>query len=248
MNTSKTQRNQISLLWAEMQGAVDDHAWAEAEGLLWRILQVIPKAPCSVWDTLGYVLLMQGDYRTCEQVLRPFSQAPDRTFWMNHKLADAMRGQNRYCEAAELYRRSLSEGSDSELTYRNLLQVLYELQPSEALEELQRWTALPDLSDAARKGALAAAALVPGMELSQWLWEHGHHDGACRRRLLEEHCYALSPSDCWKILEQVEEPTPWERALKQKLLKLRLRPVQAATGSRVVGEPPLQHARQQDVL
>ena len=210
----------------------------------------MPKAPCSVWDTLGYVLLMQGDYITCEQVLRPFSESPERTFWVNHKLADAMRGQNKYYEASELYRRSLKEGSNSELTYRNLLQVLYELNPSKALKELQSWTAMPELSHAAIQGALAAAALVPGMELSQWLWENGHHDGACRQRLLEEHCYNLNPADCWKILNRVEDPTLWEQALKQKLIKLRLLPVQvqAATGDRSVDEPPPQYDQHQDVL
>ncbi|HGY5557031.1 MAG TPA: tetratricopeptide repeat protein, partial [Prochlorococcus sp.] len=139
MTSNKSQQALSDALWNQVQQAITDNAWSEAEGLLWRILQLSPQAPCTIWDTLGYTLLMQGDYKTCEQVLRPWSEAPERTFWLNHKLADALRGQSQHQEAATFYQRSLLEGSTSSLTYRNLLQVLYELNPDTATKQLNHW-------------------------------------------------------------------------------------------------------------
>ena len=128
-----------------------------------RLLQLVPAASVGVWDTLAYVLLMQGDYRGCMAVLLPWRQDPGRSFWLEHKLGDAHRGLHQLAEAVACYRRSLAEGSDSPLTCRNLLQVLDGQDPDLAVAELQRWTrALQPPSPAAWEGARQAAVLVPG--------------------------------------------------------------------------------------
>ncbi|HGY5549072.1 MAG TPA: hypothetical protein ACN46X_05205, partial [Prochlorococcus sp.] len=65
MTSNKSQQALSDALWNQVQQAITDNAWSEAEGLLWRILQLSPHAPCTISDTLGYTLLMQGDYKTC---------------------------------------------------------------------------------------------------------------------------------------------------------------------------------------
>ncbi|MFL0726330.1 MAG: tetratricopeptide repeat protein [Prochlorococcus sp.] len=237
MTSNKSQQALSDALWNQVQQAITDNAWSEAEGLLWRILQLSPQAPCTIWDTLGYTLLMQGDYKTCEQVLRPWSEAPERTFWLNHKLADALRGQSQHQEAATFYQRSLLEGSTSSLTYRNLLQVLYELNPDTATKQLNHWANTVGPNQTAWQGAREAAVLVPGLELAQWLWEQKHDDGDCRRRLLEEHCYTLSANKCWRILQQINKPTAWEQALSEKLHQWKLIPTQAAKNAPAADGP-----------
>ncbi|MDP6203675.1 MAG: hypothetical protein QGG12_05690 [Prochlorococcaceae cyanobacterium ETNP18_MAG_14] len=237
MTSNKSQQALSDALWNQVQQAITDNAWSEAEGLLWRILQLSPQAPCNIWDTLGYTLLMQGDYKTCEQVLRPWSEAPERTFWLNHKLADALRGQSQHQEAATFYQRSLLEGSTSSLTYRNLLQVLYELNPDTATKQLNHWANTVGPNQTAWQGAREAAVLVPGLELAQWLWEQKHDDGECRRRLLEEHCYTLSANKCWRILQQINKPTAWEQALSEKLHQWKLIPTQAAKNAPAADGP-----------
>ncbi|MDP6309778.1 MAG: hypothetical protein QF727_02255 [Prochlorococcaceae cyanobacterium ETNP14_MAG_4] len=237
MTSNKSQQALSDALWNQVQQAITDNAWSEAEGLLWRILQLSPQAPCTIWDTLGYTLLMQGDYKTCEQVLRPWSEAPERTFWLNHKLADALRGQSQHQEAATFYQRSLLEGSTSSLTYRNLLQVLYELNPDTATKQLNHWANTVGPNQTAWQGARKAAVLVPGLELAQWLWEQKHDDGDCRRRLLEEHCYTLSANKCWRILQQINKPTAWEQALSEKLHQWKLIPTQAAKNAPAADGP-----------
>ncbi|MFL0730297.1 MAG: tetratricopeptide repeat protein [Prochlorococcus sp.] len=237
MTSNKSQQALSDALWNQVQQAITDNAWSEAEGLLWRILQLSPQAPCTIWDTLGYTLLMQGDYKTCEHVLRPWSESPERTFWLNHKLADALRGQSQHQEAATFYQRSLLEGSTSSLTYRNLLQVLYELNPDTATKQLNHWANTVGPNQTAWQGAREAAVLVPGLELAQWLWEQKHDDGECRRRLLEEHCYTLSANKCWRILQQINKPTAWEQALSEKLHQWKLIPAQAAKNAPAADGP-----------
>ncbi len=237
MTSNKSQQALSDALWNQVQQAITDNAWSEAEGLLWRILQLSPQVPCTIWDTLGYTLLMQGDYKTCEHVLRPWSESPERTFWLNHKLADALRGQSQHQEAATFYQRSLLEGSTSSLTYRNLLQVLYELNPDTATKQLNHWANTVGPNQTAWQGAREAAVLVPGLELAQWLWEQKHDDGECRRRLLEEHCYTLSANKCWRILQQINKPTAWEQALSEKLHQWKLIPTQAAKNAPAADGP-----------
>ncbi|MBM5799988.1 MAG: hypothetical protein FJ077_03925 [Cyanobacteria bacterium K_DeepCast_35m_m2_023] len=228
----------LDSLWQAAVQAIDAQAWHEAEGLLWRYLQLEPAAATSVHDSLGYALLMQGDFVGCERVLQPYLEAADRSFWLSHKLGDALRGQHRLDEAASLYRRSLAEGSDSPLTTRNLLQTLYGLAPAAALAELTHWQQdEASLPVTAWSGAREAAALVPGLELADWLWQHGQDDAHCRRRLLEEHCYALNLHGCWTILQQLQAPSCWEQQLMRKLHELLLVPAAAAPAPDAAAPP-----------
>lgn len=223
-------RPPADLLWQQACQCLQEEAWEEAEGLLWRLWQLLETPPWELRDALGYCLLMQGSYALCEQVLRPALEAPGRSFWVSHKLADALRGQAQLEEAAELYRRSEAEGSDSPLTARNHLQVLYQLAPERALARLEHWQGQSETPTAFWTGACQAALLVPGLELAAWLWRQGRSDGPCRRRLLEASCYGLEPQRCWQILGELMEPTAWERALSQRLLELGLTPGGTAAG------------------
>lgn len=228
----------LDALWEAATEAIAAAEWQQAEGLLRRYLQRHPEAGTSVHDSLGYALLMQGDFVGCERVLRPRVDAPDRSFWLSHKLGDALRGQQRLEEAVRWYRRSLIEGSDSPLTPRNLLQVLYGIDPGAALAALADWQQdAPMQPGAAWSGAQAAAALVPGLELADWLWRHGLADALCRRRLLEEHCYGLDLQGCWSILQHLQAPTAWEQALMQRLHTLHLIPAAPAPGPGVAAPP-----------
>lgn len=218
------------LLWQQACQCLQDEAWTQAEGLLWRLWQLLETPPWEVRDALGYCLLMQGSYCLCEQVLRPVIEAPGRSFWVSHKLADALRGQARLEEAEGFYSRSEAEGSDSPLTARNHLQVLYQLAPERALARLDHWHGRRETPQGFWAGACQAALLVPGLELAAWLWRRGRSDGPCRRRLLEASCYELEPQRCWQILAELSEPTAWERALSKRLLELGLAPGLAATG------------------
>lgn len=202
--------------------AVNDSAWDAAEGLLRRFLQLVPRAPVEVWDTLAYGLLMQGDFDGCLAVLLPRRQDPARSFWLEHKLGDGYRGLNQLTEAEACYRRSLADGSDSPITCRNLLQVIDALDTQRAVAELHSWQqAEAPPSAGAWEGARQAAVLVPGLTLAETLWRAGHADGACRRRLLEAACYALDPGQVQALLTAAQESTTglsdWERALQQRI-------------------------------
>lgn len=211
-------------LWLELQQAVSDSAWLEAEGLLRRFIQLAPTSPVEVWDTLGYALLMQGDYRGCLEVLAPWQQHPSRSFWVNHKLGDAWRGLNDLDAAVAAYRRSLADGSNSSLTWRNLLQCLDGLSPQQAVAELELGV---DLPPEAWDGARAAALLVPDAALAAQLWRCGEADAACRRRLLNAALYVLDLERARALLEQTEHAhslSPWEGRLLQRLRQLRVIP------------------------
>ena len=217
----------LDALWASVHEAVHDSAWAEAEGLLRRFLQLLPKSPLEVWDTLAYVLLMQGDYETCRAVLEPRRADPTRSFWLEHKLGDAHRGLNRFEDAVVCYRRSLVEGSDSPLTCRNLLQVLDALEPRRAVLEVQAWQRACQLpSPGAWEGARQAAALVPGLGLAQQLWQAGQADAICRQRLIEAACYAMDRERVLALLEAARDTAEgfnaWELSLQHRLQVLGL--------------------------
>lgn len=220
-------------LWHNACSCLQQESFAEAEGLLWRLVQLTPEPPWELRDALGYALLMQGAYALCESVLRPALDAPGRSFWVSHKLADAVRGQARLEEAEALYRRSEEEGSDSPLTARNHLQVLYQLSPEQCVATLEQWRKQAATPQPYWSGAQQAALLVPGTELCAWLWRQGRSNAACRRRLLEASCYALDPERCWQILASVADPSRWELALSARLQELGLA---AANGTPGAGE------------
>ena len=207
----------LDALWQAVQLTVTDSAWCEAEGLLRRFLQLVPSAPVEVWDTLGYTLLMQGDYQGCLYVLSPWREHPGRSFWLQHKCGDALRGLNQLEEAVVAYRQSLLDGSDSPLTWRNLLQCLDGLAPQRAVAELERWRGpAAVLPAAAWEGAREAALLVPGLGLAAQLWSCGEADPACRRRLVEDALYALDLPRALAVLEG-GGLSAWERALLERL-------------------------------
>ena len=225
----------LDALWASIHQAVNDCAWDAAEGLLRRFLQLVPAASIGVWDTLAYVLLMQGDYHGCMGVLLPRQADSDRSFWLQHKLGDAHRGLNQLPEAVACYRRSLAEGSDSPLTCRNLLQVLDGQDPDLAVAELQQWAQADETpSPAAWEGARQAAVLVPGLALAEGLWHLGQADGSCRKRLLEEACYGLDQPRVQALLADARARgglSSWERALAQHLQGLGLGEASSAPGA-----------------
>ena len=235
MQGEQTSQARLDALWASLHEAVHDSDWDAAEGLLRRFLQLVPASPLEVWDTLGYVLLMQGDYSGCLFALEPRRADPARSFWLEHKLGDAHRGLNQPEPALSCYRRSLADGSDSALTCRNLLQVLDGLEPARAVEELRSWQQLGPPSSCAWDGARQAAVLVPGLGLAQQLWQAGEADAACRQRLLEDACYGLDQPRVQALLTAARASqtgfSPWERALQQRLEDLGLAAASSGPGA-----------------
>jgi tetratricopeptide (TPR) repeat protein len=223
MDSAPLTQAKLDALWGEIQKALRDSAWAQAEGLLRRMLQLVPNAPVDVWDVLAYALLMQGDYAACLLVLRPWSSDATRSFWVNHKLGDALRGLNQWDEAVDAYRMSLADGSDKPLTVRNLLQVLDALSPQRAVDQLLQWQADGPLKSFVLEGAQEAAVLVPGLELAEALFALGKAHAPCRRRLLEAACYSFDLSACSRLLESSrvssEGLTTWEQNLQATLVK-----------------------------
>ena len=227
-------QHRLNALWASLHQAVDDCAWEQAEGLLRRFLQLAPASPLEVWDTLGYVLLMQGDYRGCQLVLEPRRVDPGRNFWLEHKLGDAHRGLNQLQAAVDCYRQSLEDGSDSPITCRNLLQALHSLDPALAIQELQSWQQAGTPSSGAWDGARQAAALLPGLALAEQLFLLGEADAFCRQRLLEEACYAFDQQRVRSLLAAAEDSSEgisaWELALQLRLQELGLAVATSAPG------------------
>ena len=211
----------LDAIWAEVQKALHDSAWDEAEGLLRRFIQLFPDSPVEVWDVLAYALLMQGDYSGCLMILKPWSCHPSRSYWLNHKLGDAFRGLNQLEEAVAAYQLSLADGSNSPMTIRNLLQVLDALLPQRAVAQLAEWQAKGTLKSFVLDGARDAAVLVPSLQLSEALFASGHADAPCRRRLLEAACYSFDLRACSGLLEasrgSAEGLTEWELKLQKML-------------------------------
>lgn len=239
-------QNRRKSVWSAAYQAIDDADWAAAEGLLRRFIQLSASVTVDVLDTLSFTVLMQGDYLGCLEILQPLANHPQRSFWVQHKLGDAHRGLNQLDAAVRCYRRCLQEGSDSPLSFRNLLQVLDRQDPQLALDELQCWrqraTGVPEV---AWDGARQAALLVPGPALVQQLQHWGLADGACRQRLLKAACYGLDLDQVRQLLQQAAaEPsglTSWERALQARLEGLNLlmpSPAAATSGPGAAARSP----------
>ena len=221
MDSAPLTQAKLDALWSEIQKAVEDSAWAQAEGLLRRLIQLVPTASVEVWDVLAYALLMQGDYAACLAVLKPWSSDATRNFWVNHKIGDALRGLNQLDEAVEAYQLSLADGSNTPLTVRNLLQVLDALAPQRCVAQLAEWHAKGPLLPFVLEGAREAAVLVPGLELAEALFASGDANAPCRRRLLEAACYAFDMRACLRLLEasrrSADGLTEWELKLQTML-------------------------------
>ena len=178
-------------IWREALELIEQRLWPEAEGLLLYLIQSSVADQISIRDALGYVQLEQGDYRSCLSTLEPLLDHPDRHFWIAHKAADCWRGLGSYDRAVLLYEQSIREGSDSFLTFRNLLQVLDE---SSVEERMVLWSARfgSALEAAWVLGAQAAAMNVPQWRIGSWLVEQGLADAAVRRRHLQHQIYELN--------------------------------------------------------
>ena len=222
MDSAPLTQVKLDALWGEIQKALQDSAWAQAEGLLRRFVQLMPKAPVDVWDVLAYALLMQGDYAACLVVLGPWSRDATRSFWVNHKLGDALRGLNQWDEAVDAYEMSLADGSRESLTVRNLLQVLDAISPQRAEVKLSEWQSKGKMQNFVLEGAQEAATLVPGLELAEALFALGEAPALCRRRLLEAACYELNWPRCDALLASSRQCSEglslWEQQLEQRLI------------------------------
>lgn len=187
--------------------SIEAERWTVAEGALLRLIAQLGDQP-ALLDPLGYSLLRQGRYAATEAVMRRALASGGGSFWIPHKLGDALRGQQRLEEAVSAYEQALEQGSDSPLTVRNLLEVLDQLAPSSALERLQRfalrapaagWSPLQPW----QQGAIEAAGRSPGPELAHGLSRLGCPDPAVRRRAWQE---ALLGLDLAQALGWLEGP------------------------------------------
>lgn len=206
--------------------------WPAAEGWLLRLRQQRGPQDLSVADALAYALLMQGNYRACAQVLEPVLSHQQRSFWIQHKYGDAMRGLHQLEAASKHYRLALAEGSTSSLTSRNLLQVLHELAPEQALAELDRWA--QPFAPSLLEGAQAAAACASGLALVEWLHRRGLANPALQRRLIEQRCYELDVAGiehCAVSQDLQDHDQRWCQALMQRLKQLGLSPMVAAVSA-----------------
>ena len=208
---------------------VESGEWAAAEGVLLRLSSQGELNPLPLADALAYVQLQQGQYAQCLATLQPVLEHPERTFWLVHKAGDASRGLGELAVAIAFYRQALAEGSDSFLTYRNLLQVLSLESNAAALEALADWFKDHRGDEAAPwlKGAREAAATSLDLELAAWLDQRGLADAPLQRRLLQERLYGLDPS----VLNAFEAAAPdcvgadvWQQALAQRLRRLQFAP------------------------
>lgn len=171
--------------------------WEAAEGrLLWLRIQV-GETDQAIADALSYALLMQGAYEQCLAVLRPVLAMPNRTFWIHHKYADAKRGLHQLRDAAAHYQQALLDGSTSPLTTANLLEVLFALDPQEAIHQLDCWQ--QPFSGHRIQGITTAAMAVPGLEIARWLQERDLANSALHRRLIEAEAWSLNLNN----LEQI---------------------------------------------
>lgn len=183
--------------WHQAQQAYQAQQWPQLEGCLRRLLELVAPQP-ELFDLLGHALLQQG---RCPEAIQALQQALDlgaRHFWTPHKLGDAQRGVQQLSAAVEAYEQALQWDSDSLLTARNLLEVLYQIRPQLALERLERFAQGSDEPERLwqqqppwLKGALAAALRVHGSELAQWLCQRGCPDLLVRAVLWRDAAYRL---------------------------------------------------------
>jgi tetratricopeptide (TPR) repeat protein len=175
--------------------SIQSEQWPVAEGALLRLIAQLGDQP-SLLDPLGYSLLCQGRYAATEAVMRRALASGAVSFWIPHKLGDALRGQQRHEEAVAAYEQALELGSDSSITVRNLLEVLDRLAPSRALERLERFAlAAPSagwsLLQPWQLGAIEAAVRSTGPELAHVLCRLGCTDPAVRRLAWQEALHGL---------------------------------------------------------
>lgn len=213
------------LWWEQVQAAYQAQDWPLLEGSLRRLLQLVePQA--SLWDLLGHALLQQGRSQAAIEALQRALDLGSSHFWTPHKLGDARRGLQQPQAAVEAYELALQWGSDSPLTPRNLLEVLHLIDPQLALQRLMDFAAAAVAVDALPwdqpppwlRGAMAAALLVQGSELAQWLCSHGCRQADVRGLLLRDAAYRLDIDRFGALLADPCDPR--EVALAERLRDL----------------------------
>jgi hypothetical protein len=194
--------------WQRAMCWLEHGEWAAAEGALLQLLELGDGPEPSIHDALGYALLMQGEYHLCEFILAKVSNHPDRSFWVSHKLGDALRGQHQLVEAASWYERSLQEGSISSLTYRNLIQVLWSIDHGRVIIMLEQWLLTHGKSGPWLEGVHLAADLLPEPDICLWLNSRGLAGIMQKRRLIQHWLYQLNLDACFQLVNQ-DLCDPW---------------------------------------
>lgn len=169
-SAEQASRIQAEVHYQQAQLLLQSRDWAAAEGLLWHLRQQGAWAGVVLIDQpLACTLVMQGEHPWAWELLEPLLVHPQRNFWVAHLAADALRACNRLAEAGALYRQALADGSDSPLTARNLLQVLWQQDEAEALEQLRLWQQERQLHGTVLQGVQEALAAGQAPVLEQWL-------------------------------------------------------------------------------
>jgi len=207
--------------WQRALKWIEDNKWDLAEGELLYLLEKGEIADPAIQDALGYCLLMQGEYYLCEKVLITICDHPNRSFWVNHKIGDALRGQHQLDESALWYERSLLDGSDAPLTYRNLIQVLWETNQKQAMEFLEKWLVNNGSTGPWLEGAQMAADLSPDIFLCSWLYDNKISTPFQKHRLLRHCCYELNIEKCHEIIIE-NSAEPWSIEFRARLQYLGL--------------------------
>lgn len=216
----KTKQEKSSKIWLKACRCLEENKWEGAEGFLLRLWQIEGEASWQLRDALGYSLLRQGEYVLCEKILRPALKADGRSFWVSHKIADALRGQGYIEEAASMYKQSEAEGSNSPITARNLLQVLYKIKASKAIKQLNIWKATKSTPKEYWQGCCEASMLVAGNEIAEWLWQNNLSDQPSRDKLIKYYCYKLEINKCVEIIVKSKDPSELEINLIEKFRKM----------------------------
>ncbi|QEY31781.1 tetratricopeptide repeat protein [Synechococcus sp. RSCCF101] len=197
--------------------ALEAGDWPVAEGGLRRLLQTAPERP-ELLDLLGYACFMQGRFREAEATLRHALDAGSTSFWTWHKLGDVRRALHDPTGALQGYEAALRQGSDSPLTVRNAMEVLFDRRPAEAIERLQALLATatePGRRAQILSGACQAALRVQGSELIDWLLRQGLADAAVQADAMHHLVLAL---DLDEALQHLPSCGPsWARALRERL-------------------------------
>jgi hypothetical protein len=207
--------------WQRALKWIQDHKWDLAEGELLYLLERGEISDPAIQDALGYSLLMQGEYYLCEKVLLCISDHPNRSFWVNHKIGDALRGQHQLAKSALWYEKSLLDGSNHPLTYRNLIQVLWENNQQQAMQFLESWLINNGSTGPWLEGAQMAADLISDIGLCFWLQHEKISTSAQNHRLFRHWCYELNINKCYElIIENSAEPWAIEFEGRLKYLSL----------------------------
>ena len=207
--------------WQRALKWIQANKWDLAEGELLYLLKKGEIADPAIQDALGYTLLMQGEYYLCEKVLISICEHPKRSFWVNHKIADALRGQHQLAKSALWYQKSLSDGSNHPLTYRNLIQVLWEINQQQAMQFLESWFISNGSTGPWLEGTQMAADLIPDIVLCSWLHDKKISTPFQKQRLLRHCCYELNIEKCHQIIIE-NSAEPWAIEFEARLHYLSL--------------------------